>query len=254
VENLHFCYGSAPVLKGIDLTLAAGRFSVLLGANGSGKSTMLRILAGLAPFKRGRVELFGTDLCHLPASARARTVGYLAQQHRPVFPFLVEDVVLTGRAAHIAFMPGREDRSQAMAAIDLVGIRHLAGRAFTELSGGEQQMVMIARVLAQEPRILLLDEPTAHLDFVNQARLLDLIRKLVDGGLTVAAVLHDPNIAFLYGDHFLFLKNGRIHPLADSQQPWDSRFLESVYGMELLAVPFEDRALIVPALPRPSMA
>jgi iron complex transport system ATP-binding protein len=250
VERLHFSYGGKPILKGVDLTVPERKFTVVLGRNGSGKSTLLRVMAGLAESKQGRVEFLGADLKQLSTSRRAKIVGYLPQQHRPVFPFLVEDVVLTGRASYVTLVPGKEDRGKALEAMDQAGITHLAGRAFTELSGGEQQLVMIARVLAQEPRIVLLDEPTAHLDFVNQARLLGLIRELVHSGLTVVAVLHDPNAAFLYGDQFLFLRDGLIEPLGTSDQPWDSRFLKTVYGIELLAVPYLDRALIVPMLTR----
>ncbi len=246
VERLSFRYGKRLVLDDIHLVMREGTFTVLLGKNGSGKSTLLRVMAGLAQCGSGKIELLGKDLRSLSASSRARILGFLPQQHRPVFPFSVEDVVLTGRACHVTLIPGKKDREKAFEAMDRVGIMHLAGRSFTELSGGEQQMVMIARVLAQEPRIILLDEPTAHLDFVNQARLLDLIRELVDSGLTVAAVLHDPNLAFLYGDEFVFLKNGRLQSVSSSQKPWDGSLLNAVYEMDVHTVPYGKRALVIP--------
>jgi iron complex transport system ATP-binding protein len=108
--------------------------------------------------------------------------------------------------------------------------------------------VMIARVLAQEPKIVLLDEPTAHLDFVNQAHVLRLIREFADSGLAVVAVLHDPNIAFLYGDRFIFLKEGQVESWSSSQKPWDAEVLQRVYGPELRTIPYQDRALVVPSI------
>jgi iron complex transport system ATP-binding protein len=246
VEHLSFHYGKTLILDDVTLSIADGAFTVLLGRNGSGKSTLMRVMAGLEACKAGRIELSGVDLGRLSAAKRARLIGYLPQQHRPVFPFSAEDVVLTGRAGHVTLVPGKADRVKAIQAMERAGIGHLRGRTFTELSGGEQQMVMIARVLAQESRIVLLDEPTAHLDFLNQARLLSLVRDLVDSGLTVVAVLHDPNLAFLYGDHFIFLKAGRLLSTKDSQEPWDAELLRSVYDAELHVVPYGNRALVVP--------
>ena len=174
-------------------------------------------------------------------------IGYLPQQHRPVFPFSVMDVVLTGRASHVQLTPKQKDRVRSEAAIERVGIRHLADRPFTELSGGEQQLAMIARVLAQEPKVILLDEPTSHLDIFNQARILSLIRDLVDSGLSVVAVLHDPNSAFLYGDEFVFIRGGEIQELPPGRKPWDKEFLKQVYDSELISIPYRDRALVIPA-------
>ncbi len=248
VEGLSFRYGKTPILRDINLTIPREGFSVVLGRNGSGKSTLLRIMAGVADRWEGRVTVFGKDLRDLSPSWRAKVVGYLPQQHRPVFPFSVEDVVLTGRASYIRFLPGERDRRKVGEVLEQTGISHLAGRPFTELSGGEQQLVMIARVLAQEPRIVLLDEPTSHLDFFNQARLLGLVRDLVRSGLTVAAVVHDPNAAFLHGDHFFFLKNGCIHSLDPALKPWDPQFLSTVYDMEVCSVPHGNRALIIPVV------
>ncbi len=248
IENVAFRYDGRTVLDDVSLEVPAGSFSVLLGRNGSGKSTLLRIMAEITHCRKGRVEYFGEDGHRMSARRRAGIVGYLPQQHRSVFPFAVEDVVLTGRASHVALVPGEKDRIAVREALERVGMLHLRDRAYTELSGGEQQMVMIARVLAQESRIVLLDEPTSHLDFINQARLLALLRSLVARDLTVVAVLHDPNLAFLYGDHFLFLKDGRALAADDGLNPWDMDFLKSLYGVDLVSVPFRERALFIPQL------
>ena len=128
-------------------------------------------------------------------------------------------MVLTGRASYVTWVPKPEDVALGIEALERVGIIHLRERPYTELSGGEQQLVRIARVLAQQPRLILLDEPSSHLDFLNQAHLLQLIRELVDADLTVLAVLHDPNSAFLYGDHFVFLKDGSVERLPGGRAP-----------------------------------
>jgi iron complex transport system ATP-binding protein len=246
-ENVSFCYQGRNVLKNLSFDIRAGKLTIILGRNGSGKSTLLRLLAGFLPPAAGRIVLMGQDLHTLARSRRARLLGFLAQQHHAVFPFSVFDVVLTGRASYVTFTPGSEDRSCALAALEQVGISHLHDRPYTELSGGEQQLVMIARVLAQKPQVILLDEPTSHLDFCNQARLLELMKKLVTGSnLAILAVLHDPNIAFLYGDDFLFLKEGRIFRPANNGIPWDAGFIKEVYGSNLQVIPYRDRGLVVP--------
>ena len=246
IKNLTFAYDDQPVLKDINLKIADDRFTVVLGRNGCGKSTLFKILTGIESYGTGTVSILGEDIAGLNSRQRAKLIGYLPQQHRPIFPFSVMDVVLTGRASHVALTPKKKDRMLAEAAIDRVGIRHLMARPFTELSGGEQQMAMIARVLAQEPKVILLDEPTSHLDIFNQARILSLVRELVDSGLCVVAVLHDPNSAFIYGDAFVFIRGGEIQSLEPSQTPWDKAFLKQVYGSDLTTIPYGDRALVIP--------
>jgi len=247
IENLTFAYEDQPVLSNVNLKIEDKAFTVILGKNGSGKSTLFKVLTGIEPVKAGRVTVLGEDISRLSSRQRAKRIGYLPQQHRPIFPFSVMDVVLTGRASHVALAPKRRDRVLAEEAIDRVGIRHLMDRPFTELSGGEQQMAMIARVLAQEPKVVLLDEPTSHLDIFNQARILSLVQELVDSGLSVVAVLHDPNSAFIYGDAFVFIRDGRIQPLESGREPWDAAFLKRVYDSELTTIPYGSRALVVPA-------
>ena len=250
VDHLSFNYADRPILRDVSVQVPEGKFTVLLGQNGSGKSTLLRIVSGTLGFDLGTVLVLGEDLGGLSSGQRARLVGYLPQHHRPVFPFSVQDVVLTGRASYVVWTPKKEDEEKAVRALERVGILHLRWRPFTELSGGEQQMVRIARVLAQEPRLVLLDEPTSHLDFLNQSKLLNLVRELVDARLTVLAVLHDPNSAFLYGDHFLLLKGGVVQELDPAQQAWDRQVLERLYDAELETIPYGQRAIVVPQVRR----
>lgn len=246
VRNLNFSYGRKPFLENIDLQIQKGKFTVLLGRNGSGKSTLFKLLAGILKPGSGEMAMMGTDPARLTLRERAKIIGFLPQHHRPVFPFSVMDVVLTGRAGRILLTPKPEDFDKALDALKTIGILELKDRPFTELSGGEQQMVMIARVIAQNPKIILLDEPTAHLDYVHQASLLKLIKSLTGMGFTILAVLHDPNTAFLYGDDFIFLNHGRVFRLEPGQNPWDRQVLRKIYGINLETVPFRKRALVVP--------
>jgi len=246
VHNLGFFYKNVCVLDNVNADIETGKLTFILGKNGSGKSTFLRILAGLLPYQKGDIHILGNDNSKLNYTERSKIVGFLNQQHKAVFPFSVEEVVLTGRAGYVSYIPKEIDKQAANLAIEKVGITHLANRNYTELSGGEQQLVMIARVLAQNPKVLLLDEPTSHLDFSNQAHLLSLLKKLANEGLTIVAVLHDPNLAFLYGDDFLFVRDKQVIRSATSADAWNVDFLKTIYHGNLEAIPYNGRALLVP--------
>jgi iron complex transport system ATP-binding protein len=245
VRNLNFAYGATPVLKNVDLDLPAGQLNLLLGRNGGGKSTLLRLIAGSLKPAGGLIRFHDEPAGKLQGAARARMVGYLPQFHQAVFPFSVEQVVLTGRAAYVASLPAASDRAAADRALATVGIEHLRMRPYSELSGGERQLVMLARVLCQEPRIILLDEPVSHLDLANQTRVLDLLKRLSRQGITILSVLHDPNAALLYGDTLTFLVDGRIVCPQPGQNVWSPAFLSQVYGTELDALSYGDQALVI---------
>lgn len=245
ISNLSYRYGNQAILEHIDVDIAAGRFTVILGKNGSGKSTLFRLIAGFLKSNDGEITLLGRSIATFSDRERARILGFLPQHHRPVFPFTVLDVVLTGRAGHVQFTPKEEDRLIAHKALVRIGIEALERRLFTELSGGEQQLVMLARILAQGPQIILLDEPISHLDFAYQAKVMDIIGELVRENITVVAILHDPNIAALYGDDFLCLKNGRLIDGYD-RRSIPPEVLEKVYGIKLTVIQFAERNLVMP--------
>jgi iron complex transport system ATP-binding protein len=248
INNLSFSYSDNLVLTDASIDIEASKLTVILGKNGSGKSTLLRILAGLIPYKNGQIQINDRELKTINLRNRAKLFGFLGQKHKAVFPFTVEQVVITGRSGFVNFVPKENDIEATVNAIKKTGIIHLKDRNYTDLSGGEQQLVMIARVLAQEPEILLLDEPTTHLDFCNQIKLLSLLKELTVNKLTVVTVLHDPNIAFLYGDDFIFVKNGILTKPDEPVKPWDAAFLKEIYESELQSIPYSGRALIVPML------
>ncbi|MGD9210642.1 MAG: ABC transporter ATP-binding protein [Desulfobacteraceae bacterium] len=245
VRDLSFSYADRSILQNIDLTIEANAFTVVLGKNGSGKSTLFRLLTGFLKPQSGEITIMGTPIGKMNDRKRAHLLGFLPQHHRPVFPFRVEDVVLTGRVSHTWLSPGKEDYNQVRKAMERIGIEHLKGRTFTELSGGEQQLVMIARILAQNPRIILFDEPTSHLDFFYQAKVLNIIRDLVRQNYTVMAILHDPNIAALYGDRFICLKHGKILSQIEPCH-LNAQLLEEVYEMPLKAMFFKDKMIVLP--------
>jgi len=232
IKNLSFSYGSHSIFDNVSLKIPDDTLTVIIGRNGSGKSTLLKLIAGIHMPQLGSIEVLGKDLRDLSISERARLVGYLTQTHYPVFPFTVEDVVLTGRASYVLTTPREIDRTEASRAMSRMGIEELRTRPYNELSAGEKQLVMIARALAQNPRVLLMDEPTSHLDLPNQVRLLNTAKDLVASGLTVIIVIHDPNMGFMYGDNFIFVKNGSIMKSVDEKQPYDRKMLTDIFGLE----------------------
>jgi len=245
-ESISYYYGKKKVLDHVSLSIPDGGFFVFLGKNGSGKSTLLKILSGILPYQKGSITIGGRELKLLPLLKRSRMLGFLPQHFRMVFAFSVEDVVMTGRAPYISLRPGKKDRDMVRDAMERTGITHLRKQSFMEISGGEQQLVRIARVLCQAPKTIFLDEPTTHLDLFNQARVLTLLKELADSGITIVSVLHDPNAAFVYGTGFVFLKNGKRHEPEPGANPWDEKVLEQVYDLPLECVPYRGRALVAP--------
>lgn len=235
VTGLSFVYPGAarPAFRGLDVEILAGRALTILGANGVGKSTLLRCLAGLARPSAGEVRIGDTKLSSLHDTARARFVAFVAQSEADVFNFTVQDVVLTGRAGHIGWLgrPGARDHARAKRALDMIGIGALARRSMLELSGGERQLVRLARALVQKSPILLLDEPTAHLDVAHQRHVLEIIRDLVAEDCIVVTSSHDPNHALACGGRVLALFPDGSPVLCTVEALLSSsRILERIYG------------------------
>jgi iron complex transport system ATP-binding protein len=212
-EGVSFSYGSLPVLREVSLSLARGSFTGLIGPNGCGKSTLLRLLAGILHPTKGRVLYEGRALDAIPRRERATRIAYVPQQQRNVFPFTALEVVVTGRTPYGSRFrfESEADREIAMRALEDVGATHLAPRPVTELSGGEQQMVSVARALAQSAGILLLDEPAAALDLKHRAQLGAALRRLrEERGLTALVVTHDLQMLDSSFDALFAMREGRI--------------------------------------------
>lgn len=211
-EGVSFAYGRAPVLTDVSLAVRAGEIVALLGPNGSGKTTLLKLVLGLLRPQAGRVCLGGADISGLPAKQFARRVAYVPQMHRLTFAYRVLEVVLMGRMPHkpFFFTYDRRDREIANNALERLGIAHLAQRPYTAISGGERQLTLIARALAQDAEVFVMDEPANGLDYGNQIRLLEKLNSLAANGCTFIKTTHFPDHALWVSDRVLLLKHGRL--------------------------------------------
>jgi iron complex transport system ATP-binding protein len=229
-------YGERPVLRGISLEVRAGEMLAIAGPNGAGKSTLLKVLSGSIAPSKGEVELLGRSLPAYDRRALARALAIVAQENTVAFRFTVLEIVLMGRAPHLGpfHLETRHDLAVAYAALDRFGLRELARRPIQELSGGERKRVFLARALAQEPRIALLDEPTAFLDLRHVAEIFGRFRELrAEHGMAVVATLHDLNAAALYADRVLLMKEGLTMASGAPEDVLTAERLGEVYETEV---------------------
>ncbi len=234
-RSISYAYEPAqPVLREISLQVVAGEVTFLLGRNGCGKTTLMRCLAGILRPDSGSVQLDGQDIRTIPPAQRARRVGLIPQIHSPAFAYTVHDVVLMGRAPHLRLLerPGPADHAAADEALERVGLIALRDRPYTRLSGGQRQMVMIARGLTQQCDILLMDEPDAHLDPRNKHHLMTLVRGLVRAGLAFVISSHTPNHALNYADRVLLMREGETLALGTPRETLTEPLLSAAYEMD----------------------
>jgi len=238
MDSLTCAYGEHVVLKGINLSLAAGEMVGLLGPNGSGKSTLVLALAGVLKPREGSIRIAGTDIHGAGARWRARQMAAVPQRTTVSFPFKCLSAVLMGRYPYLRGWGdySRQDLDLALTAMEQTGILHLAARLLPEVSGGEAQMVMIARALAQETPILLLDEATSALDAAHKIQIFDLLTRKNRQGTTLLCVMHDLNLAALYCQRMVFLKNGRIMVEGPKAQTFTADILSELYETEIRVV------------------
>jgi iron complex transport system ATP-binding protein len=231
-DTLSFGYAGRTIGREVTLDLKTGEALALLGPNGGGKTTLLKTLLGLLKPHAGAVTLNGKPLGEHSIAQRARLIAYVPQSHAGTFAFSVFDVVLMGRTAHAGLFasPSTRDRSIAAAMLAQLGISHLSGQPYTMISGGERQLVLVARALAQEPRFVVLDEPTASLDFGNQGKVMRQITELAGQGLGVLFTTHDPNQALRYADRVALLGDGKVLALGATQDVLHHAALAMLYG------------------------
>lgn len=235
VADATFTYDGDPVLRDLSCAIGRGEFVGIIGPNGTGKSTLLKLMSGYLRPTRGRVTIDGTPVERLSRAALGRLIGVVPQDTAVSLPFTVMEMVLLGRTPYgtgFAFEDAR-DLAAARRAMERTDTLPLAGRRVTELSGGERQRVILARALAQEPRILLLDEPAAFLDIRHEVEMYDLLRDLQRQGMTVVSVLHDLNIAALYCDRLVLLAGGRVARAGTPAEVITYQMLTEVYGTEV---------------------
>jgi len=228
-------YGGSTVVSGVSVTIGPGTLWSVLGPNGSGKSTLLRTVLGLLRPLQGEVRLFGTPVGRWERRALARRLAWVPQSFDGDPGFTGLELVLMGRAPHQGGwgLPGAKDLAVAHAALAELGVGYLAGRIVSRLSGGERRLLLVARALAQEPDLLLLDEPTAFLDLQHQAQVLERVRARVRAGMAAVAVLHDPNLAAAFTDAALLLRDGRVLGQGASAELLDAERLGALYGLGL---------------------
>jgi iron complex transport system ATP-binding protein len=243
VQGVTCAYDGVEVLKDVSLRVGDGDFLGLIGPNGAGKSTLLRAMSRVLRPRLGRALLDGRDLydqCTAPESARS--IAVVPQDPSPPFDFSCREIVMMGRAPHLGrFQTERpEDVEAVRGAMERTDTLHLADRPVTELSGGERQRVILARAFAQEPRVLLLDEPTAHLDIGHQVRIMKMVREL---GCAVVAVLHDLNLASGYCNRLALLERGKVAAAGTPEEVLTRDHLERIYRIAVRVERSEDNVL-----------
>ena len=224
-----------PVFKEVSFSINEGDIFCILGQNGAGKSTLLNCVGNLFSLDSGEVRLDGKVVSSMSRMEIAKRIGYIPQFHTPVFPYKVFDFVLLGRTPHIgAFSaPKKEDISITKNAIEAVGISHLVEKPYNEISGGERQLVMFAKAMAQEPDIILLDEPTSHLDFGNQFKILNLIDNLSKSGFSVIMTSHFPDHAFLVSTKVGIMKDQTLIDMGTADDVVTEENMRQAYGLDV---------------------
>ncbi|BFH63679.1 Fe(3+) dicitrate ABC transporter ATP-binding protein FecE [Paenibacillus azoreducens] len=232
-ENISVRINRLPILRDISFQVGAGEFIGLIGPNGSGKSTLLRILAGLSQPASGRLRIAGKPLKDYKSKELARMIGYVPQDTSIEFDFQVRDIVMMGRHPHLSRFrsESHHDRIMAQTAMEQTATLHLADRTASCLSGGQMQMVFIAKALAQEPELLLLDEPISALDIRYQLHVLELMRNLSEKGLTVIAALHDLNLAARFCDRLALLNRGEMVNIGEPEEVLTADSIFKTYGV-----------------------
>lgn len=237
LQGLDLFYGDSHILRDLSLEVTAGEFFVIIGPNGSGKTTLLKVIAGLARPRSGRLRIFDRAAADYSRRQLAQVLAVVPQQVPLDFPFTVADTVLMGRAPHLGLMTLEQQRDYEIAreAMQFTGVAHLAGRRLDQLSGGERQRVIIARAICQQPRLILLDEPTAALDPAHQVKIMDLMERLRQARhTTVIMVSHDLNLAAMYGDRLLLLEKGAVVKDGVPAAVLTYEGLERSYGCRML--------------------
>lgn len=235
IESLCFSYGNHEVLKNVSFQAEYGEFLSVLGPNGVGKSTLFRCMLGLLSPAAGTVSIAGKPISHMSAPQLARYIAYIPQSHHPVFNFSVFDMVLMGTTAQTGSLssPGKKQVELVEAALDKLGISDLKDRCYGNISGGERQLTLIARAIAQQAKILIMDEPSASLDFGNRIRVMKTVRRLAEEGYCIIQSTHDPDQAFLYSDKILALYAGKVLAWGTPKDTIDSSLISTLYDVEV---------------------
>ena len=246
IEHLSFQYSrrSLPVLRDVTLSLPDGQIGMLLGKNGAGKTTLFRIILGLLTPSGGRIELDGEDILAMPLRERARKIAYVPQ-HIHFGELSVYDSILMGRVSYFGLKPAASDHDAVERIIREMGLEEFAGRNAEQLSGGEKQKIAIARAMAQNPKLLVLDEPTGNLDISNEDLIITEARALAQKkNISIISSMHDLNQALYMGDRFFFLKDGKIL-YAGEEDIITDKLLKEVYEIDSRIIEYENKKIIL---------
>ncbi len=232
VNDLHFSYGNVPVLSGISFNVDKGELCGLFGPNGTGKTTLFKCCLGFLKTKRGTISMNGEFMSGKKVEELAKIVSYVPQDHKPPFPYLVREVVLMGRTPHLGGFFGvkKRDKEIALDAIETLGISDLSDRPYNQLSGGQRQMVLMSRALAQDTPVLFLDEPTSALDFQNQMKIWKIMRDIAEDGKTIIACSHDPNHVAWFCDRVVVVGMEGIVANGPPSEVISEKILSEIYS------------------------
>ncbi len=245
VENLSFRYTDEPVLENINFCSSSGNLMGIIGPNGSGKSTLLKCINGLLFPDAGRIFLDDREIKNFSRRDLAAKIGYVPQKESRSFPARVFDIVMMGRRPYVNWKPCCEDKEKAAEIITMLDLEDIAMRDFNRLSGGQQQQVLIARALAQEPDLLLLDEPTSSLDLRHQLEVMEVISDQVENNISALVAMHDLNLAVRFCSEFVMLKGGQIYTQG-GKEVINSRSIEEVYEVRAEVKKNEGRIMVNP--------
>ncbi|MBX9033888.1 ABC transporter ATP-binding protein [Gordonibacter massiliensis (ex Traore et al. 2017)] len=235
ISNLGFSYGKREILHDVSISIPDATLVNVLGPNGVGKSTLFRCILCLNSDFTGTILVNGKNVKDLSVRERSREISYIPQSHAPVYDYEVLDVVLMSTATDLGMLrsPGPRHKRKAYEALERIGIAHLAKRTYTQISGGEQQLVLVARALAQDAKTIIMDEPTSALDYGNTVRVLSCVRQLAKEGLSIVQSTHQPDQAFLYSDKTLVLHQGRVHAFGDPKDVITNELVSTIYGVNV---------------------
>ena len=235
LQNVCFAYGKTPVLQNVSFSAEAGELIAVLGPNGVGKSTLFQCLLGFLHPQSGKLLLDGEDPARMKRAELARAVAYIPQSAAPTFNYTVLEMVTMGMVGRLGLLqsPGEEEKEKAMAALESLGIGYLAERGCSQISGGERQLMLLARALVQDARTLVMDEPTANLDYGNSFRVMERVRGLGEAGYTVLFSTHEPNQAFRYASRVLALKDGAVLADGEPGRVLTEETLSALYGVRV---------------------
>lgn len=253
IKDIYFRHKdkSEDILKGISFNAEKGSITTILGPNGSGKTTLFKCIAGLWKYYRGEVYFDELSIDKFSFRKRAKIFSVVPQEHEPPFPYSVFDVVLMGRASYVGIFssPGNRDYEIAENALKTVGIAYLKDKPYTKISGGERQLTLIARALAQDTPVMLLDEPTSHLDFRNQINVLKKIKEIAkERALVIVMTLHDPNLAGLFSDKVVVLNSGTKVAEGKPEEIITEELIRKVYDVEVRKTNIAGQSIICPVL------